>query len=129
MAKPKIGPEQAAKIALAKVGGGYVDEIEREVEHGRWEWKVEVIKSGTEYDVRVDAQTGAITRLRADDRSDDDRADDDRTDDRSRDRSDDSGRHDDDDHGGDRDDRDDRGGNDDNSGPGSGDDRDDRDDD
>lgn len=129
-ARAKISADQAANIALAKVGGGYVDEVERELEHGRWEWKVEVIRAGTEYDVRVDAQTGAITRLRVDDRDDrsDDRADDRRDD--SDDRSDDNsgrGSHDDgddddhaDDHGGDDDDNDD-----DNSGPGSHDDRDD----
>ncbi|GAB3410740.1 PepSY domain-containing protein [Flindersiella endophytica] len=117
MAKPKVSADAAARIAVAKVGGGHVDEIERELEHGRWEWKVEVIRSGVEYDVRVDAQTGAITRFRADGR------DDDRSDDRSDDRDDTSG------HGDDRGDHDSEDRVDDNSGPGSGDDRDDRHDD
>lgn len=119
MGKPKVSAEAAAKIAVAKVGGGRVDEIEQELEHGRWEWKVEVIKSGVEYDVRVDAQTGAITRFRTDGR-DDDRRSDDRSDDnggdRARERSDDSGDDRGDDHGGDRDDSDDRDGSDDHGG-------------
>lgn len=63
----EIGADEATAIALERVGGGRVDEIEREFEHGRNEWKVEVIHSGAEHDVRVDALTGAITRYEVDD--------------------------------------------------------------
>jgi hypothetical protein len=86
--------------------GGTVHEIEREVEHGRLEWKVEITaRDGITYDVRVEAATGDFTRIDQDDK--DSGKDDDRDDDRD----DNSGRHgggDDDDryddHGGDRDD-------------------------
>jgi hypothetical protein len=78
-----------------------VHEVEREVEHGRVEWKVEITKDGVTYDIRVDSLSGAVTRVDTDDRDDRTRGDD-RIDDRI------------DDHGGDRDDRDG-----DNSGPGS----------
>ena len=43
------------------------EEIEREWEHGRLVWKIELYANGVEYDVRVDARTGAIVRFRADD--------------------------------------------------------------
>jgi hypothetical protein len=92
--------------------GGTVHEVEREVEHGRAEWKVEVTaRDGVTYDVRVDAMTGAFTRVDRDDRSGGDNGDDggrhggdDRDDDGGDDRGDDHGRHgggDDSGHGGD----------------------------
>ncbi len=86
---------------MAHVGGGQATEIERETEHGRAEWKVEVENAGVEHDVRIDATTGAVTRVDADD------SDDSRSDDRDDDR-DDSGSRDDD-----HDDSDDRGSDDD----------------
>lgn len=71
--------------------GGTVHEVEREVEHGRLEWKVEITaRDGITYDVRVDAATGDFTRVDKDD--DDGRHGGDDDDDRY------------DDHGGDRDD-------------------------
>lgn len=87
-----ISSDDAAQIAVGHVGGGDVHEIEREMEHGRLEWKVEVVRDGVEHDVRVDAGTGEITRIDVDDDNDDRRDDD---------------RHDDDDHDDDHDDRDD----------------------
>ena len=72
-----ISAEQAAQLALAHVGGGTVTQIERELEHGRMEWKVRVMAGGKRFDVRVDAATGAITRVDADDRGDDRRGGDD----------------------------------------------------
>jgi hypothetical protein len=74
----ELSADDAAGIALARYGGT-VREVEREMEHGRMEWKVEVTAAdGTEYDVRLDARTGAVTRVDQDDH----------------------GRHGDDDHGG-----------------------------
>ncbi|GAA5122914.1 PepSY domain-containing protein [Pseudonocardia adelaidensis] len=58
----ELSSAEAADIALRHVGGGRVTEIEREFEHGRREWKVEIIHAGREHDVRVDAATGAVTR-------------------------------------------------------------------
>ena len=94
------------KIALERTGGGEVTEVERELEHGRPVWDVELVRDGVEYEVDVDRETGEVLRFEADGRDDDDdrgrggrdddRWDDDRWDD------DDRGR---DDHGGDRDGR------------------------
>ncbi|WP_343960527.1 PepSY domain-containing protein, partial [Pseudonocardia alaniniphila] len=74
----EISRDEAVAIALAHMGTGRVTEIEREFEHGRLEWKVEIVGRTGEHDVRVDATTGAITRVDADDRRDDDRGSDDR---------------------------------------------------
>ncbi len=101
-----ISSDDAAQIAVGHVGGGDVHEIEREMEHGRLEWKVEVVLDGVEHDVRVDAGTGEITRVDVDDDNDDRRDDDDDHDDR-RDDDDHDDRHDDDRHDDDHDDRDD----------------------
>jgi hypothetical protein len=68
----ELSSAEAADIALRHVGGGRVTEIEREFEHGRREWKVEIIHNGREHDVRVDAATGAVTRTDVDDDRDDD---------------------------------------------------------
>lgn len=65
----EISRDEAASIALAHVGSGRVREIESELEHGRHEWKVEIIDGRREHDIRVDATTGAITRTDRDDRS------------------------------------------------------------
>ena len=72
-APAQLSADDAARIAQARYGGT-VHEIEREVEHGRLEWKVELTAAdGTSRDVRIDAVTGAITRV---DQDDDDRDDD-----------------------------------------------------
>jgi hypothetical protein len=67
-----LDADRAAELALRRVAGGRVTEIEREWEHGRLVWKVEVHAGGVEYDIRVDAATGAIVRARADDDRDGD---------------------------------------------------------
>jgi uncharacterized membrane protein YkoI len=51
------------------VGAGRVTEIEREYEHERREWTVEIVEGSREHDVRVDASTGEITRTDVDDRN------------------------------------------------------------
>lgn len=57
-----IGAEEATAIALAWVGGGHVVRVQHELEHGRFEWKVRIMHAGQEWDVRVDAGTGTVTR-------------------------------------------------------------------
>ncbi|MGB3437917.1 MAG: PepSY domain-containing protein [Actinophytocola sp.] len=90
-----MSANDAARVVQERMGGT-VHEVEREVEHGRLEWKVEITaRDGITYDVRVDAATGDVTRVEQDDNRDDD-GDDDSDDDS------DSGRHGGDDHGGDR---------------------------
>ena len=51
-------------IALDRTGGGSVDEVENEFEHGRAAWKVRVVKDGIRYSVYVDKATGEIIRFR-----------------------------------------------------------------
>jgi peptidase YpeB-like protein len=110
----------AGRIAVARMGGT-AHEIEREVEHGRVEWKVEITaRDGNTYDVRIDATSGAITRVDQDTRGgrDDNGTRGTRgTDDNGRNGNDDRGVDDDGGHGNDDRGGDDRGG-DDNGGHG-----------
>ncbi|MGD9987357.1 PepSY domain-containing protein [Pseudonocardia sp.] len=68
----RVAAEQAA---VAHVGGGRVVEMEREFEHGREVWEVDVRTATGLRELHVDAVTGQVTRDRLDD--DDDRRDDD----------------------------------------------------
>lgn len=87
----QLSAEDASRIVLERFGGT-VHEVEREYEHGRLEWKVEITAStGVTYDVRIDAATGTVTRVEQDSRGGDDDRDDDRG-------GDDHGRHGGDDH-------------------------------
>ncbi|WHZ02768.1 PepSY domain-containing protein [Neobacillus sp. YX16] len=65
-----LSVEEAAKIALNKVSGK-ITEVEKEWEHGKLEFDFEIQTNRGEADVRVDAQTGDVTRVEFDD--DDDR--------------------------------------------------------
>jgi uncharacterized membrane protein YkoI len=84
--------DEAGSRAVAHLGGGTVTKIERETEHGRTVWEVEVAHDGRVTEVHVDTATGTITRVRDDDRDDgrgrgsDDRGSDDRFDDKGGDR-------------------------------------------
>lgn len=66
---PAVAAERAGTIARDHVGGGCVDEIEREGA-GRL-WKVEIDRAAVDHEVWVDATTGAVTR--AEQEADDDR--------------------------------------------------------
>lgn len=70
-AATQIGPERAAEIALERVGGGEVVEIEREREHGRPVWDIEIVKDGVEYELDIDRETGEIIKVERDDDSND----------------------------------------------------------
>ncbi|MBE1492319.1 PepSY domain-containing protein [Plantactinospora soyae] len=79
-----VSSERAVEIALASAGGGQLDEVEREQEHGRTVWSVELVKDGGEVEVDVDATTGEVVKTERDDKdddSDDDKGSDDRDDD------------------------------------------------
>jgi uncharacterized membrane protein YkoI len=88
-----ISVEEAAKIATNEVNGK-ITEVEKEMEHGRLEYKFEIQSDRGEVDIRVDAESGKITRIKfddsRDDRYDDDDDDNDDDDDKGR-GSDDSG--------------------------------------
>jgi cytoskeletal protein RodZ len=76
-AQAELSADDAARIVRERVGGT-VHEVEREVEHGRLEWKVEITgRDGVTYDVRVDAVTGEFTRVDQDSDGRDDSRDDD----------------------------------------------------
>lgn len=80
----ELTADDASRIVHARYGGT-VREVERETEHGRAEWDVEIdAADGKHYEVRIDAQSGEITRVEQDDRDDDkhDGKDDDKDDDR-----------------------------------------------
>jgi uncharacterized membrane protein YkoI len=91
-----ISRATAEKIALTAAGGGRVTKVERETEHGRPVFDIEVRNGAVEHDIDVDRETGAVLRHKVDRDDDrDDKGSDDRDDDR--DDRDDRGRHGDDD--------------------------------
>jgi hypothetical protein len=102
-----VSAEQARAIAVRAAGGGRVTKVERDTEHGRAVWDVEVRDGAVEHDIDVDRRTGAVLRHETD-RDDDASGRDDRAEDRGGDRGDDRS----DDRGDDRGGRDDRGGDD-----------------
>ncbi|WP_030451304.1 PepSY domain-containing protein [Herbidospora cretacea] len=57
---------QAVKIAKKKVPGAYVSDVEREYEHGRRTWKIELEKGNWEYDVYVAVSNGRIVKFTRD---------------------------------------------------------------
>jgi hypothetical protein len=57
-----VSAERAREIALERAGGGSVTEVEREQEHGRPVWSVEIRNGSTEHEVDVDRETGAIVK-------------------------------------------------------------------
>ena len=81
-----IGRSAAERIALRAVPGGRIESVERELEHGRLVWDVDVLRNGVEYDLHIDARSGIVVRMRTD------RADH-RADDGADHRADDGGRH------------------------------------
>jgi len=66
----------AEQAAVAHVGGGQVVKVERESEHDRQVWEVDVRTGSGVRELHVDTATGQVTRDRLDD--DDDRYDDSR---------------------------------------------------
>jgi hypothetical protein len=62
---PTTGPtaDDAGRTAVGHLGGGIVVEVEREVEHGRTAWDVDVRRGAATTRVHVDAATGAVTRV------------------------------------------------------------------
>ena len=75
-----VDEAKAREIAVRAAGGGRVQDVERENEHGRDVWDVEVDVNGVEHEFDIDAASGEIVRHDTDDDRDDDS--DDRDDDR-----------------------------------------------
>jgi uncharacterized membrane protein YkoI len=83
-----ISITEAVKIATSEVNGK-LTKSEKEMEHGRLIYKFEIQTDRGEADVRVDAETGKITRVKfdnddSDDKFDDDNKDEDKNDDKGR---------------------------------------------
>lgn len=64
---PAVTRDQARDIALAHAGEGRATEIELEWEFGVLVWSVDLMRDVTEYDVDIDAATGAVLRYGLDD--------------------------------------------------------------
>ncbi|QNG59216.1 PepSY domain-containing protein [Metabacillus idriensis] len=71
----KISYEQAKEIVL-KAQKGSISEMELEKESGVWMYKIEVKSSGRDYDFKVNADTGEITKKKEDDDQSEDDGDD-----------------------------------------------------
>ena len=65
---PRISYERAMEIALERVGGGVIWDIELERRRGELVYEVEVRFDGVEYDVYINATTEEIIRFREDGR-------------------------------------------------------------
>jgi len=76
-----ITREQAIEIATNKVPGAQVTDVERDREHGRRVWEIELHKGDQEYDVHVATDSGEIVKFHQEHDDDDDWDDDDRYDD------------------------------------------------
>ncbi|MDO4894611.1 PepSY domain-containing protein [Moraxella sp.] len=61
----KISSQKAKQIAVRAVGGGRVTSIDFDHD-GRPHYDVEVRKGHTEYDIKIDAKTGAVIYKRID---------------------------------------------------------------
>ena len=63
-----VTADEAGSRAVARVGGGTVTKVEREVEHGRTVWKVDVRRDTRVTEVHVDVANGTVTRVEDDGR-------------------------------------------------------------
>ena len=68
VADAAVTADEAGSRAVARVGGGTVTKVEREVEHGRGVWKVDVRRDTRVTEVHVDVANGAVTRVEDDGR-------------------------------------------------------------
>jgi Peptidase propeptide and YPEB domain len=55
--------DEAGRTAVTRLGGGTVAKVEREDEHGRAVWEVDVRRGGGVTRVHVDVATGAVSRV------------------------------------------------------------------
>ncbi|UNU74034.1 PepSY domain-containing protein [Moraxella nasovis] len=62
----KIKQNDAADRAVKAVGGGQAVEIEFDKERRLWVYDVKVVKNGQQYDVRINANTGAVLKQQID---------------------------------------------------------------
>lgn len=73
----KLSMDDAKKIAIERAGGGEVVKIEKEFKkRGNVVYDVEVVNGGMEYEMEIDADTGAILEYKVEAFDDDDWSDD-----------------------------------------------------
>lgn len=58
-----VGPVRAVQIASAAVTGGFVFELELELERGVLVWEADVASGSREYDVTIAARSGKVLRV------------------------------------------------------------------
>lgn len=61
--EPKVSADRARQIAQGRVPGGSVTETDLDREHGQLVWEVELTQQQREYEVTVDAVTGAVVKV------------------------------------------------------------------
>ena len=61
-----ISAERAKEIAIQRARGGVVEECKLKTHRGVLVYEIELINNGVEYEVRIDATTGAITEFEID---------------------------------------------------------------
>lgn len=62
----KVSYDKAQAIAISAVGGGVVTDIDFELKLGRAYYEVEVVHNNTEYDLKIDANTGKVISKKID---------------------------------------------------------------
>lgn len=65
--KAKVSYDQAVANAVKAVGGGEATDVDFDVKFGKSYYEIEVAKGYSKYDVKVDANTGAILSKYIDD--------------------------------------------------------------
>ena len=60
------GPLRAIRLATAAVDGGRVFDMELDRERGRLLWEVDVASSGKDHDVKLNARSGKVVRVKVD---------------------------------------------------------------
>lgn len=63
----KVSYDQAKKLAVQAVGGGTAVGIDFELKRGRSYYEVEVMHGQYDYEVKIDANSGAVISKRLDD--------------------------------------------------------------
>ena len=61
-AQEQVTGTQAVQIALTRSGGGTVIEMDWELKKGRAQYDVEIFRSGTKYEIKIDFSTGEIIK-------------------------------------------------------------------
>jgi uncharacterized membrane protein YkoI len=62
----EVGPVRAIRIATAAVNGGRVFDMALDRERGQLLWELDAASSGKAYDVKINARTGKVVRLKRD---------------------------------------------------------------